>query len=297
MADSNRFIVQVFVGALSQHYEALSVEASKQTTSEEIVSCIVERLCLTNAVEYELAEVVGQECKERRLGLQECPVALMLLCPRKSFDSHNSLLSSEPSTYEDQHRFYLREKLSDAHWTDSFTMDPQLIRDYFYLFLYQPKDRDYPDLCQLPDLNEQTLLENLRARFSNGHIYTYVGSILIAVNPFKFYPIYNPKYVKLYQNRRLGDMPPHIFAIADAAYHSMLREKCNQCIVISGESGSGKTESTNFLLHHLTALSQKGSHGSGVEQTILSAGPVLEVIIQITSLSLKENKTKRLKSL
>lgn len=56
----------------------------------------------------------------------------------------------------------------------------------------------------------------------------------------------------------------------------MLKEKKNQCIVISGESGSGKTESTNFLLHHLTALSQKGSHGSGVEQTILSAGPVLE---------------------
>lgn len=75
-----------------------------------------------------------------------------------------------------------------------------------------------------------------------------------------------------------SDLPPHIFAVADAAYHSMLKEKRNQCVVISGESGSGKTESTNFLLHHLTALSQKGSHGSGVEQTILSAGPVLEVL-------------------
>lgn len=154
-------------------------------------------------------------------------------------------------------------------------MDPQLIKDYFQRFLYQPKDREYPDLCQLPELNEQTLLDNLRARFSAGYIYTYVGSILIALNPFKFYPIYNPKYVKLYQNKRIG-LPPHIFAVADAAYHCMLRERTNQCIVISGESGSGKTESTNFLLHHLTALSQKGSHGSGVEQTILSAGPVLE---------------------
>lgn len=94
----------------------------------------------------------------------------------------------------------------------------------------------------------------------------------------QFHPIYNPKYVKLYQNRRLGpELPPHIFAIADTAYHCMLKERRNQCVVISGESGSGKTESTNFLLHHLTALSQKGSHGSGVEQTILSAGPVLEV--------------------
>jgi len=75
------------------------------------------------------------------------------------------------------------------------------------------------------------------------------------------------------------ELPPHIFAVADAAYHCMLKERRNQCIVISGESGSGKTESTNFLLHHLTALSQKGSHGSGVEQTILSAGPVLEVVV------------------
>lgn len=266
---NNRYIVQVFVGALSQHYEALSVEASKQTTSEEIVACIAERLSLCGGSGFELAEVVGdalgRECKERRLCPQECPVAVMLLWPKTS------------STQQEYYRFYLREKLSDSLWADGFTMDPQLIRDYFYRFLYQPQDREYPDLCQLPDLNEQTLMENLRARFLAGHIYTYVGSILIAVNPFKFHPIYNPKYVKLYQHRRLGpELPPHIFAIADSAYHSMLRSRKNQCIVISGESGSGKTESTNLLLHHLTALSQKGSQGSGVEQTILSAGPVLE---------------------
>ncbi|XP_018913813.1 unconventional myosin-IXb isoform X2 [Bemisia tabaci] len=273
MNESNpntRHIVQVFVGALSQHYEALSVEASKQTTSEEIVSCIVERLSLgLGAGGFELAEVVGdalgRECKERRLGPLECPAAVMHLWPKSC---------AERAEY---YRFYLREKLPDSLWAENFTMDPQLIKDYFYRFLYQPQDREYPDLCQLPDLNEKTLMENLRARFTAGHIYTYVGSILIAVNPFKFHPIYNPKYVKLYQNRRLGpELPPHIFAVADLAYHSMLRERKNQCIVISGESGSGKTESTNFLLHHLTALSQKGSHGSGVEQTILSAGPVLE---------------------
>ncbi|GJQ74626.1 Myo9 [Trypoxylus dichotomus] len=268
--DNNRHIVQVYVGALSAFYEALSVEASKQTTAEEIVSCIIERLSLNENPRgsYELAEVIGdssgQECKERSLGPNESPVQLMLLWPKVCVDN---------SCY----RFYLREKVNDYVWRDSFVMDPQLIKDYFHRFLYQPKDREYPDLCQLPDLNEKTLLDNLRARFTAGHIYTYVGSILIAVNPFKFYPIYNPKYVKLYQNRRLGpNLPPHIFAVADTAYHCMLKDRKNQCIVISGESGSGKTESTNFLLHHLTALSQKGTHGSGVEQTILSAGPVLE---------------------
>lgn len=267
-SDYNRYIVQVYVGALSALYEALSVEASKQTTAEEIVTCIVERLSLNDGGSYELAEVIGnalgQECKERSLGPKESPVQLMMLWPKYRMD-------------ESSYRFCLREKNNDFAWKDSFVMDPQLIKDYFHRFLYQPKDREYPDLCQLPDLNEQTLLDNLRARFVAGHIYTYVGSILIAVNPFKFYPLYNPKYVKLYQNRRLGpNLPPHIFAIADTAYHCMLKDRKNQCIVISGESGSGKTESTNFLLHHLTALSQKGSHGSGVEQTILSAGPVLE---------------------
>ena len=133
-----------------------------------------------------------------------------------------------------EYRFYLREKLSDTLWSESVHADPQLIRDYFYRFLYQPRDREYPDLCQLPDLNEETLMDNLRARFQAGHIYTYVGSILIAVNPFKFYPIYNPKYVKLYQNRRLGELPPHIFAVADAAYNAMMRDRKPQCIVISG---------------------------------------------------------------
>ncbi|XP_030757921.1 unconventional myosin-IXa-like isoform X2 [Sitophilus oryzae] len=266
--ENNRYILQVYVGALSSLYEALSVEASKQTTSEEIVACIVERLSLNENASYELTEVIGddfgQECKERSLSNQESPVQLMMLWPKNTPDKTS-------------YRFYLREKIIDHAWRDQFVMDPQLIKDYFHRFLYQPKDREYPDLCQLPDLNEQTLLDNLRARFVAGHIYTYVGSILIALNPFKFYPIYNPKYVKLYQNRRLGpNLPPHIFAVADTAYHCMLKDRKNQCIVISGESGSGKTESTNFLLHHLTALSQKGSHGSGVEQTILSAGPVLE---------------------
>ncbi|CAG4965641.1 unnamed protein product [Parnassius apollo] len=268
-AENHRYIVQVFVGALSAQYEALSVEASKQTSSEEIVCCIADKLNLTDGSggPYELAEVVGDtvsgECKERRLGPNESPVAVMLLWPNNNTDQY--------------YRFYLREKIPDEPWMEKFSVDPQLIKDYFQRFLYQPKDREYPDLCQLPELNEQTLLDNLRARFAAGYIYTYVGSILIAVNPFKLYPIYNPKYVKLYQNKRIGSsLPPHIFAVADAAYHTMLRERTNQCIVISGESGSGKTESTNFLLHHLTALSQKGSHGSGVEQTILSAGPVLE---------------------
>lgn len=142
-------------------------------------------------------------------------------------------------------------------------------------FLPPPQD-DFADLCNLPVLNEDGILNNLRTRFCKKKIYTYAGSILIAINPFMFLPIYNPKYVKMYENHQLGKLEPHIFAIADVAYYAMLRKKVNQCIVISGESGSGKTQSTNFLIHCLTALSQKG-YASGVERTILGAGPVLEV--------------------
>lgn len=263
----SRYVLQVHVGAFSNLYEALSIEASKQTTAADIVACIAEKLGLSLPRDLELAEVVhnatGEECKERHLGPDEFPVQLQLLWPQ-----------------QDTHRFCLRERLSAQTalaLPGTNSADAHLLQDYFLRFLYhQPRDRDYSDLCQLPDLTEQTLLENLKARFERSHIYTYVGSILIAVNPFKFYPIYNPKYVRLYQNRRLGDLPPHIFAVADAAYHAMLRSHSSQCVVISGESGSGKTESANLLLHHLTALSQKGSYGRGVEQTILSAGPVLE---------------------
>uniref|UniRef100_A0A3B3DGI0 Myosin motor domain-containing protein n=1 Tax=Oryzias melastigma TaxID=30732 RepID=A0A3B3DGI0_ORYME len=143
-----------------------------------------------------------------------------------------------------------------------------------------PKDDDgrtyllqiYP---RLAGQSSDGILNNLRSRFYKKEIYTYAGSILIAINPFKFLPIYNPKYVKMYENHQLGKLEPHIFAIADVAYYAMLRKKVNQCIVISGESGSGKTQSTNFLIHCLTALSQKG-YASGVERTILGAGPVLE---------------------
>lgn len=121
------------VGALSLHYEALTVEASKQTTAEEIVSCIVERLSLPGS-KYELAEVAG-ECKERRLAPNEKPVSLMLLWPMH--------------LQRDFHRFYLREAQNDVPWLEGYGLDPNILRD-FLPFLVQPENREYPDLCQLP---------------------------------------------------------------------------------------------------------------------------------------------------
>ncbi|XP_056022909.1 unconventional myosin-IXa-like isoform X21 [Ostrea edulis] len=265
------YMVRIYPGPLYE-CDYTSIEAEKCTAAVEILKVAVKKLQLGNPEKYELAEVLssgGQLCKERRLEPTENPVRIMLLWPKMAG-------SNVPG-----YKFFLRKKDHESvnrtsSWRE-ISSDPSRVDSFLLTFLKQPtNNKEYPDLCNLPDLNEMTLLENIKNRFEHSHIYTYVGSILIAVNPFKFFPIYNPKYVKMYQNRRLGELPPHIFATADAAFYTMLRKKKNQCIVISGESGSGKTESTNLLLHHLTALSQKGSHGSGVEQTILGAGPVLE---------------------
>lgn len=163
-------------------------------------------------------------------------------------------------------------------WTDSNDSSAsQKLKNLIVNFLNQPDDREYPDLCQLPDLTERTLLENLKARFEKDLIYTYVGSILIAVNPFKIIPIYQPHMNSLYQrtSNRLSDLPPHIFAIAAASYSRMLTKQENQTVVISGESGSGKTTSTTLLLQQLSSLSQYAFR-DGVEDTLLSAGPVME---------------------
>uniref|UniRef100_A0A3Q3R4P0 Myosin motor domain-containing protein n=1 Tax=Monopterus albus TaxID=43700 RepID=A0A3Q3R4P0_MONAL len=109
---------------------------------------------------------------------------------------------------------------------------------------------DCDDLCNLQTVTEESVLEALRQRFYRLKIYTYAGNILIAVNPNKFLPVYyNPMYVKMYENQPLGKLSPHIFAIADVAFHAMLNRQVNQCIVISGESGSGKTESSMFVIY------------------------------------------------
>nr|XP_057922694.1 unconventional myosin-IXb [Doryrhamphus excisus] len=135
---------------------------------------------------------------------------------------------------------------------------------------------DYDDLCNLPTVTEDSILEVLRQRFQKHKIYTYASNILLALNPNKFLPLYyNPKYVKMYENQPLGKLSPHIFAMADLAYRAMLTRKANQCIVMSGQSGSGKTESGSYLIHCLTALSQQ-TYSSGMERTVLGASPVLE---------------------
>nr|XP_050849479.1 myosin heavy chain 95F isoform X2 [Vespula vulgaris]XP_050849481.1 myosin heavy chain 95F isoform X2 [Vespula vulgaris]XP_050849482.1 myosin heavy chain 95F isoform X2 [Vespula vulgaris] len=135
--------------------------------------------------------------------------------------------------------------------------------------------KDVEDNCALMYLNEATLLNNIRTRYFKDRIYTYVANILIAVNPYcEVKNLYSPETIKTYKGKSLGETPPHVFAIADKAFRDMKVLKQSQSIIVSGESGAGKTESTKYLLRYLCDL--WGSTAGPIEQKILDANPVLE---------------------
>ncbi|XP_020932158.1 myosin-IIIb isoform X3 [Sus scrofa] len=128
------------------------------------------------------------------------------------------------------------------------------------------------DLVNLEVLDEDTIIHQLQKRYVDLLIYTYVGDILIALNPFQNLSIYSPQFSRLYHGVKRASNPPHIFASADAAYQCMVTFNKDQCVVISGESGSGKTESAHLIVQHLTFL------GKADNQTLR------EKILQVNSL-------------
>jgi myosin-6 len=145
--------------------------------------------------------------------------------------------------------------------------------------LYPTEDNDTKDVddnCGLMYLNEATLLQNIKLRYNKDKIYTYVANILIGINPYDdIKNLYDSKTINAYQGKSLGTMPPHVFAIADKAFRDMKVLKSSQSIIVSGESGAGKTESTKYILKYL--CDNFGiSAGGALEQKILNANPILE---------------------
>uniref|UniRef100_A0A8R1DFX9 Uncharacterized protein n=1 Tax=Caenorhabditis japonica TaxID=281687 RepID=A0A8R1DFX9_CAEJA len=242
--DAHTHTVTVYMHSFNPECEndKIRLEIHKRCTTEELIEKVLAgraELEGQSVQNFDLFEMMGtpdgQTYKERRLDPGEYPVAVQAIWSRLPVVVD---AATPKNRFVFRHRGY-RAATGGTRFGSAEVASS--IDAFLTKFLAQPHDREYADLCMLPELTEQTLLDNLRERFANGHIYTYIGPILVAVNPF-----------------------------------CMLRIKENQCVVISGESGSGKTESTNHLMSHLISLSQKGSTGCSTEQTLLSAGPVLE---------------------
>ncbi|XP_026151116.1 unconventional myosin-Ib isoform X4 [Mastacembelus armatus] len=132
------------------------------------------------------------------------------------------------------------------------------------------------DMVLLEPLSEDSFLENLRNRFDHSEIYTYIGSVVISVNPYRSLPIYTSDKVEEYRNRNFYELSPHIYALADEAYHSLRDQDKDQCILITGESGAGKTEASKLVMSYVAAVCGKGQEVNKVKEQLLQSNPVLE---------------------
>eukprot|EP01083_Nonionella_stella_P226644 804695_1 len=136
------------------------------------------------------------------------------------------------------------------------------------------------DMVHLEHLNEASILFNLRQRFRKNRIYTYTGAILISVNPYQNLGIYSKPLMRLYSGQTLGSLPPHIYAVADCAYREMMSEGQDQSVLISGESGAGKTEAAKKILEFVAHAAARPQHArtvvSAPHDRILATQPILE---------------------
>merc|ERR1712079_197363 len=135
------------------------------------------------------------------------------------------------------------------------------------------------DMADLTYLNDASVFHNLDVRFKAKLIYTYSGLFCIVVNPYKRYPIYTPTVVKLYLGKRRNEVPPHLWAITETAYRNMLQNNKNQAMLITGESGAGKTENTKKVISYLAQVAASGKKTGkkvSLEDQIVATNPILE---------------------
>ncbi|KAL7670095.1 hypothetical protein ACOME3_005033 [Neoechinorhynchus agilis] len=145
-----------------------------------------------------------------------------------------------------------------------------------------PKFNKCDDMADMTHLNDATVLANLRTRYASWMIYTYSGLFCVTINPYKRLPIYTEKMVLMYRGKKKNEVPPHLFAVSDISYSNMLRERENQSILITGESGAGKTENTKKVIQYFATVGatsdrkKGGPKESNLEDKIVSANPLME---------------------
>ncbi|CAK7269723.1 class II myosin [Sporothrix epigloea] len=139
------------------------------------------------------------------------------------------------------------------------------------------KEIGVSDLTLLSKVSNEAINENLKKRFEGAEIYTYIGHVLVSVNPFRDLGIYTDTVLDSYRGKNRLEMPPHVFAIAESAYYNMKAYKDNQCVIISGESGAGKTEAAKRIMQYIANVS--GGEGGDIQQIkdmVLATNPLLE---------------------
>ncbi|KAI8394115.1 P-loop containing nucleoside triphosphate hydrolase protein [Radiomyces spectabilis] len=176
----------------------------------------------------------------------------------------------------DQKEHVFESTLAEVDKTGGSTLPP----------LRNPPKMEYTDdLTNLSYLNEPAVLNTIRTRYMQHLIYTYSGIVLIAMNPFDRVALYEPDIVQQYSGKRRGELEPHLFAIAEDAYRCMIREQTNQTIVVSGESGAGKTVSAKYIMRYFATADDQESAGkkqkldgnmTEVEEQILATNPIME---------------------
>ena len=141
-----------------------------------------------------------------------------------------------------------------------------------------PKFDKCEDMTLLTHLNESSVLHNLRDRYYANLIYTYSGLFLVVINPWRRLQIYTDEIVAMYKGKKRQEVPPHIFGVCDEAYRDMLEHKENQSLLITGESGAGKTENTKKVIQYLASVAgtSGGATQGKLEQQILQTNPLLE---------------------
>ncbi|OCF74371.1 myosin-1 [Kwoniella mangroviensis CBS 8886] len=156
------------------------------------------------------------------------------------------------------------QKVQKADWSEGFK---------------KKKAAGVPDMTLLSTITNEAINDNLKQRFNNQEIYTYIAHVLISVNPFRDLGIYTNEILNSYRGKNRLEMTPHVFAIAESAYYRMTTEKENQCVIISGESGAGKTEAAKRIMQYIAAVSGgEGSSGGieNVKEMVLATNPLLE---------------------
>ncbi|XP_062062017.1 unconventional myosin-Ie [Lepus europaeus] len=132
------------------------------------------------------------------------------------------------------------------------------------------------DMVLLSKITENSIVENLKKRYMDDYIFTYIGSVLISVNPFKQMPYFGEKEIEMYQGAAQYENPPHIYALADNMYRNMIIDRENQCVIISGESGAGKTVAAKYIMSYVSRVSGGGPKVQHVKDIILQSNPLLE---------------------